>query len=47
MQDEMKSLHDNHTFELMKPPKGKKSLEKQMGIQGEVRITHFMPKIQG
>lgn len=27
MQDEMKSLHDNHTFDLVKLPKGKKALE--------------------
>ena len=26
MQDEMKSLHDNHTFELVKLPKGKRAL---------------------
>ena len=29
MQDEMKSLHDNHTFELMKLPKGKRALKKK------------------
>ena len=27
MQDEMKSLYDNHTFDLVKLPKGKKALE--------------------
>jgi len=27
MQDEMKSLHDNHTFDLVKLPKGKKALK--------------------
>ena len=27
MQDEMKSLHDNHTYDLVKLPKGKKALE--------------------
>ena len=27
MQDEMKSLHDNHTYDLVKLPKGKRSLE--------------------
>jgi len=27
MQDEMKYLHDNHTFGLVKLPKGKKALE--------------------
>jgi hypothetical protein len=26
MQDEMQSLHDNHTFELVKLPKGKRTL---------------------
>ena len=26
MQDEMKSLHDNHTFDLVKLPKGKRAL---------------------
>lgn len=32
MHDEMKSLHDNHTYDLMKLPKGKKGLEKQMDL---------------
>ena len=27
MQDEMKSLHENHTFELVKLPKGKRTLK--------------------
>ena len=27
MQDEMKSLHDNHSFELVKLPKGKRALK--------------------
>ena len=27
MHDEMKSLHDNHTYDLVKLPKGKRSLE--------------------
>ncbi|KAL0804806.1 hypothetical protein Bca101_097296 [Brassica carinata] len=27
MQDEMQSLHDNHTYELMKLPKGKRALK--------------------
>ncbi|KAK0597554.1 hypothetical protein LWI29_026462 [Acer saccharum] len=27
MQDEMKSLHENHTFELVKLPKGKRALK--------------------
>ena len=27
MQDEMKSLHDNHSFELVKMPKGKRALK--------------------
>ena len=26
MQDEMKSLHDNHTYDLVKLPKGKRAL---------------------
>ncbi|RVW34206.1 Retrovirus-related Pol polyprotein from transposon TNT 1-94 [Vitis vinifera] len=30
MQDEMESLHENHSFELVKLPKGKKSFEEQM-----------------
>jgi len=29
MDDEMKSLHDNHTFELVKLPKGMKTLQNQ------------------
>ena len=27
MQDEMKSLHENHSFELVKLPKGKRTLK--------------------
>jgi len=27
MQDEMKSFHDNHTYDLVKLPKGKRALE--------------------
>ena len=27
IKDEMKSLHDNHTFDLVKLPKGKKALD--------------------
>jgi len=27
MQDEMKSLHDNHIYDLVKLPKGKRALE--------------------
>ena len=32
MQDEMKSLHENHTYELVKLPKGMRAL-KQVGVQ--------------
>lgn len=29
MRDEMKSLHENHTYDLVKPPNGKKALKKK------------------
>ena len=29
MQDEMNSLHENHTYELMELPEGKKALRKK------------------
>lgn len=45
MQDEMQSLHDNHTFELVKLPKGKRALE-QVDLQGEATRTHFTTTVQ-
>lgn len=35
MQDEMKSLHENHTYDLVMPPNGKKALKKKKGFQTE------------
>ena len=35
MEDEIKSLHDNHTFVLVKLPKRQKSFEKQVDFSGE------------
>ena len=46
MQDEMESLHENHSFELVKLPKGKKSFEEQVGLQSEARRTHFTTSLQ-
>ena len=46
MQNEMKSLHENHSFELVKLPKGKKSFEEQVGLQSEARRTHFIATLQ-
>ena len=45
MQDEMKSLYENNTFELVKLPKGKKkSFEEQVDIQSERRKKYFTPR---
>jgi len=35
MKEELKSLHENHTYNLVKLPKGKRALKKQVGIQAE------------
>lgn len=42
MQDEMQSLHENHSFELVKLPKGKRALENKCVYrvkqdEGEIR----------
>ena len=46
MQDEMKSLYETHSFELVKLPKGKRDFEEQVGLQSEVRRTHFIAMLQ-
>ena len=33
MEDEIKSLHDNHTFDLVKLPKERKALNNRWGFQ--------------
>ena len=33
MQDEMKSLHENHTYELVKLSKCMRGFEEQMGVK--------------
>lgn len=35
MQEEMKPLNENHTYERVKFPKGKRALKEQMGVQAE------------
>lgn len=35
MQEEMKPLNENHTYERVKLPKGKRALKEQMGVQAE------------
>jgi hypothetical protein len=46
MQEEMDSLHTNHTYEPVKLPKGKKSSEEQVGLQIQARRAHFTSKVQ-
>ena len=41
MQDEMKSLHDNHTFEMVKLPKGKRALTNRW-IYGVMQEEHIL-----
>lgn len=41
MRDEMKSLHENHTYDLVKPPHGKKALKKKrFSNWRQKKITH-------
>ena len=35
MNDDMRSLQDNHTYDLVKLPKGQRALKKQMGFQAQ------------
>jgi ATP-binding cassette subfamily B (MDR/TAP) protein 1 len=44
MQDEMKSLHDNHTFDLVKLPKGKKALENRWIFRVKQESTSTSPR---
>lgn len=44
MQDEIKSLHDNHTFDLMKLPKGKKALENRWIFRVKQESTSTSPR---
>lgn len=37
MQDEIKSLHENHTYDLLKLPKEKKALKNKCGFRFEDR----------
>lgn len=37
MKDEFQTLHDNHIFELVKLPKGKRVLKKSVSLQVEVK----------
>ena len=46
MQDEMKFLHDNHDFKLMKLPQGKRVL-KNKWVYNMKQEEHTAPKIQG
>lgn len=45
MQEEMESLHKNHTFELVQLPKGKN--EEQMGVQVEAGKQELTTTLQG
>jgi hypothetical protein len=47
MQEEMNSLHKNHTYEPVKLPKSKKVLKKQVGLQNQARIAHITSEVQG
>lgn len=47
MQEEMESLHKNHTFELVQLPKGEESLEEQMGVQVEAGKQELTTTLQG
>ena len=44
MQDEMKSLHDNHTYDLVKLPKGKRSLENKWIFKMKQDANSTFPK---
>lgn len=45
MQDEMHSLHENHTFELVKLPKGRRALKNRWVYKA--RRTHRTSTVQG
>ena len=44
MQDEMKSLHDNHTYDLVKLPKGKRALENRWIFKMKQDANSTFPK---
>jgi len=44
MQDEMKSLHDNHTYDLVKLPKGKMALENRWIFKMKQDANSTFPK---
>ena len=46
MQDEMKSLHDNHTYDLVKLPKGKRALETRWIFRVK-QYSNSTSKVQG
>ena len=47
MQEEMDFLHKNHTYELMKLPKGKKVLKNNWVYRIKQRRAHATSKVQG
>jgi len=44
MQDEMKCLHDNHTYDLVKLPKGKRTLENMWIFKVKQDANSTFPK---
>ena len=44
MQDDMKSLHDNHTYELVKLPKGMRALKNKCVFKVKVEEHNLKPK---
>jgi hypothetical protein len=47
MQEEMDSLPKNHTYKLVKLPKGQESSEEQVGLKNQARRAHVTSEIQG
>nr|KYP73285.1 Retrovirus-related Pol polyprotein from transposon TNT 1-94 [Cajanus cajan] len=47
MQDEMKSLHDNHTYDLVKLPKGKRALENMWIFRVKQESNSTSPRYKG
>ena len=44
MQDDMKSLHENHTYELVKLPKGMRALKNKWVFKVKVEEHNLKPK---
>ena len=44
MQDEMKSLHENHTYELVKFPKGMRALKNKWVFKVKVEEHNLKPR---